>query len=245
MKRTLIRLDLDKIPETFHALLSDAAVYDSSCSPEARVLYIEKDCGYFLKSAPKGTLEREAKLTSFFHKKQLAAEVLAYETFEQDWLLTAKVQGEDCTHSLYLSDPTRLCETTAELLRHLHDLPADNCPVPNRTEGYLAAAERNYRAGCFDGSSLCADFHGLSTDEVWQIVENLPNIVLNDWRFSGFIDLDNGGIGDRHIDIYWGLWTLQRNLKTNRYSGHFLDAYGRDRVDIEMLKIISAIEAFG
>lgn len=40
----------------------------------------------------------------------------------------------------------------------------------------------------------------------------LPNILLDDWKFSGYINLVNGGMGDRHIDILWGitnssLWT--------------------------------------
>jgi len=40
----------------------------------------------------------------------------------------------------------------------------------------------------------------------------LPNIILDDWRFSEYIDLDNGGVGDRHIDLFWGAWTRQRCL---------------------------------
>lgn len=73
----------------------------------------------------------------------------------------------------------------------------------------------------------------------------LPNIMLKDWEFSAFIDVGNGGIADRHIDIYWAIWTLEFNLKTDRYASRFIDAYGRDMVDIEKLKLISAIEAFG
>ena len=35
------------------------------------------------------------------------------------------------------------------------------------------------------------------------------------------------------------------NLKTNRYSDRFLDAYGRDAVNPELLRGIAAIETFG
>lgn len=260
MKRTLIQPDLDRIPSVFHSLFLASSVYDSSCSSEAKVLYVERDGGYFLKSAPKGSLEKEATLTRFFHTKQLAANVLAYESLDQDWLLTTRVPGEDCTHAAYLSAPKKLCDTTAELLRHLHDMEPAGCPIPNQLKSYLATATRNFDAGRFHPSRLTEDFHHLSTDEVWQIVENnsyllktdtllhgdycLPNIILNDWHFSGFIDLDNGGIGDRHIDLYWALWSLRFNLKSDRYSSRFLDVYGRDKVDVNKLKLVSAIEAF-
>ena len=52
-----------------------------------------------------------------------------------------------------------------------------------------------------------------------------------------------GGVGDRHIDIFWGLWTLNFNLGTDRYSDIFLDAYGRDTVDKETLLAVSCAEA--
>jgi len=69
--------------------------------------------------------------------------------------------------------------------------------------------------------------------------------MLDNWRFSGFIDLGNGGVGDRHIDLYWGAWTLRFNLKTDAWCSHFLDAYGRDRIDLDIVKAIGAFEAFG
>ena len=261
MKRTLIQPNLDHFPTAFHTLLSHATVYDSSCSPEARVYYIEKDGGYYLKSAPKNSLAKEAALTRYLHTKQLATEVLAYESTDQDWFLTRRVAGEDCTHPIYLSDPKRLSETTGTLLRQLHDLSFTDCPIPQRTQDYLQTARTNYTVGSGDKSYLHPVFHHLSTDQVWQIVENgapllktdtllhgdycLPNIMLDDWQFTGFIDLGNGGVGDRHIDLYWGLWTLQRNLNTTLYHDRFLDAYGRERVDPEVLKLVSCIESFG
>jgi len=71
------------------------------------------------------------------------------------------------------------------------------------------------------------------------------NIILKDGTFSGFIDLGNGGVGDRHIDLFWGLWSLAHNLGTNQYAERFLDGYGREKVDKEVLRIVEAIENFG
>ena len=59
------------------------------------------------------------------------------------------------------------------------------------------------------------------------------------------MDVGCGGVGDRHIDLFWGVWTLSFNLKTDRYRDRFLDAYGRDRVDETALKIVAAAEVFG
>jgi len=70
----------------------------------------------------------------------------------------------------------------------------------------------------------------------------LPNIILDNWRFSGFIDLGLAGVGDRHIDLWWGAWTLHCNLKTDQWRDRFFDAYGRDKIEHEKLQIIGAIE---
>ena len=73
----------------------------------------------------------------------------------------------------------------------------------------------------------------------------LPNIILDDWKFSGFIDVGNGGFGDRHIDVLWGIWTFNFNLGTFQYTDRFLDVYERDKVEPDMLRHIAAMEMIG
>ena len=46
-------------------------------------------------------------------------------------------------------------------------------------------------------------------------------------------------------DLFWGMWSLQFNLKTDRYKDRVVDAYGRDRVEEEMFRTIAAAEVFG
>lgn len=261
MERRLIDPDLSTIPSLFHPLLAGAPVYDSSCSPEARVYLIQRDGGYYLKSAPKGTLKKEADMTRFYHSRGLSAQVLAYETGERDWLLTERIPGEDCLATMYIQDPVRLCDTTAQLLRTLHDTDPAGCPVPDRTAEYVSAALRNYKTSRYD-SSLFPDNWGYACPEdALRVIEDeakhlrsdtllhgdycLPNILLDQWQFSGFIDLAAGGVGDRHIDLFWGQWSLWFNLKTDRYRDRFLDVYGRSDVEEDMFRVIAAIEVFG
>jgi kanamycin kinase len=73
----------------------------------------------------------------------------------------------------------------------------------------------------------------------------LPNVILDGFRVSAFIDLGNGGIGDRHVDLFWGAWTLWFNLKTNAYKERFFDAYGREKIEEERLLAVAAAEVFG
>ena len=261
MKRTKIIPELSRFPAQFHPLLEGCRVYDSSCSPDARVFFLDREGGLFLKSAPGGTLKAEADMTAYFHGKGLSAQVLAYLPGKTDWLLTRAIPGEDCTHTMYLSSPKRLCDTTAELLRQLHDTDFTGCPVANRNETALATAAQNFAAGKYDAGLFPDNWGFSSAREAWEEIERngkylaadtllhgdycLPNILLDNWCFSGFIDVGSGGVGDRHFDLFWGAWTLLFNLKTDAYCGRFLDCYGRDKVNEEVLRTIAALEVFG
>lgn len=261
MNRTPITPDLTHFPEEFHSLLRCCRVYDSSCSPEARVYFLDHKDGLFLKSAPGSTLKKEAQMAAWFHSRRLGPEVLTYLPGDRDWLLTRRIPGEDCTHAKYLNEPQRLCDTLAQLLRQLHDRSCDRCPMENRTRDYIQTAREGYQTGRWDPKLFPEVWEFPSSEAAWQAAQAvfpylqsdsllhgdycLPNIILNDWNFSGFIDVGQGGPGDRHIDLFWGCWTLNFNLKTNQYLDRFLDAYGRDKVEPELLRGIAAAETFG
>jgi len=256
-----IKIDVSTYPYEFHALLLDADLYDSSCSPEARVILIDKDGGYFLKSAQKGKLERQAAMVKYFHNKNLSANVLAYLSSEQDWLLTEKIHGDDCIAAKYLEHPKRLCDILAERLALLHSMDFVDCPNQIHTEWLLSTAEHNKNTDAYNKDDFPDSFGYASAEEAWAIVQAhghtlksdtllhgdycLPNIILNDWQFAGFIDLDNAGVGDKHIDVFWAIWSLFYNLHTHDYRERFIDAYGRDKIDKDMLRIVAAIEVFG
>ena len=262
MKRVLIEKIPYTLPYGVDRLIIGADIYDSSCSPEARVYFIDKENGFYLKRSGKGTLKREAEMTAYFNKKGFGARVLGYESTEEcDWFLTERVVGEDCTHNTYLSDPKRLAELIGITLRHLHVTDVSDCPVKDRMSEYIALAENNYKTGNYDSTHFPDSFGYRSAEEAYAVLQEgkselknevlihgdycLPNIMLDNWRLSGFIDLGNGGIGDRHVDLFWGAWTLMFNLGTDEYRDRFFDAYGRDKIDEEKLKIIAAAEVFG
>lgn len=261
MLKVPVNIDPEKYPEAFRSILTGAEVFDSRCASGAEVLFIDRDGGYFLKSMKRGELESEATMTKYFGSLGLGAKVLAFEQAERDYMLTERVRGEDCTHAQYLSDPKRLCELYAELLYDLHHRDFSDCPVQNRIDSYKSLAFENYRTGNYDKDSFPDSFGYASAEEAMAVIEKygsalrndtlihgdycLPNVMLDDWRFSAFIDVGNGGVGDKHIDLFWGTWTLWYNLKTNEYEDRFLDAYGRGNFDRDMLRVVAAFEVFG
>lgn len=184
--------------------------------------------GCFLKIAPRGKLERAAALQGYFYKKRLAAPLIAFDQDDRrDYLLVEAVPGKSGID--LLDRPEWLADRLAEALRMLHGMDASDCPVTDVNEQAIALYERetgHVYAG--DLSALCRDalVHGDCC---------LPNVFFSDAGFCGFIDLGEGGLGDHHFDLYWAMWSLGYNLKTEAYSARFLDAYGREAVDMERL----------
>lgn len=260
MNRRPVHFSPEAFPEPLRQLVEGTPIYDSSCSPEARVYFLDRDGGLFLKTAPKGSLAREAEMTRYFHSKGLAPRVLDYCSLDRDWLLTARIPGEDCLHQRYLEDPKRLCDTLAAVLRQLHAQPFEDCPRKDLNEQCLATVRANRAAGKFDAALFPGTWASSDPEAAWAIVREgaprlkadtlihgdycLPNVMLKNWQFRGFLDVGSGGVGDRHFDLFWGIWTLWFNLKTEAYTNRFLDAYGREAIDTQMLRIIAAIERF-
>lgn len=262
MIRKAVQVNISDYPETLSELLKDTPVYDSSCSQEAQVIFIDKDGGYFVKKAPKETLKAESLMTEYMHSLGLSAEVLYYGSFnDSDFLLTRRIAGEDCTDLKYLSEPKRLCDTTAMLLRALHEIEGSDCPVHDRARIYADKVMKGFDGRYYEPDLFQGIWEFKSFDEARFIAEEvlpllktdvllhgdycLPNILLDDWNFSGYIDLGSGGMGDRHIDILWGIWTLKFNLGTDKYTDRFMDAYGKGKIEPEMLRMVAAMEMIG
>ena len=257
MEQKLTKIINRLLPHEIALFIDSATVYDSSCSPNAKVYFIDKDDGYFLKISKTGSLTRENRMTKIFSTLGIGATVIKYISEGSDYLLTSKISGEDCTHIDYLSDPKKLCDTLAVTAKFLHNQPLNAIDIPNHTDEYVCYTKKRYKNGFFD-KSFTLDFK--TADKAMSFFEKnrhllkpdclihgdfcLPNIILSNWNFSGFIDVDHAGLGNKHIDLFWCAWSLAFNLKTNKYTDRLFDAYGRNEIDTDALKTVMAAETF-
>ena len=257
MKKTKISIDTARFPTELAPYFSGASVFDSHCASGAEVLYL--DSGFYLKSDAEGSLEREYLMTRLFFEKGLAAEPIAYISCSgRDYLLTREMKGEDMTH--YLDRPTLVCDRLAEAMTTLHSIPVGDTPASLVLSQYTELAETE-KSGNYDEAFLSSCFPIASAEEARGLMREykdafatdtlihgdfcLPNVMLDSGSLSGFVDLGLAGAGDRHVDVFWAVWTLAYNLGTNKYADRFLDAYGRERCDVDMLRAVAAFSAFG
>lgn len=66
----------------------------------------------------------------------------------------------------------------------------------------------------------------------------LPNILIDDNKVVGFIDMNDAGYDDPWVDYSWALWSLEYNLKTNEYNKMLLDKLGIEMNEEKYIKYV-------
>ena len=115
------------------------------------------------------------------------------------YYLKTKIEGEPLCSKKYLDNPDLVIKLLAEAINMFHSLDISDCKLESSES----------IGNTFIHGDLC-----------------LPNIIIKDNKISGFIDLANGGIGEKWQDYAWSIWSLEYNLGTNEYTKKYLDLIG-------------------
>ena len=246
------------LPAAITNWINAAPLTENSGQSGAQTYFIDGDKPAYLKIAPKGQLKKAADMQSYFASKDLSADMCLYESLDRDYLIVSAIAGEDGVSDKHVAQPARLAEQFGLSLKRLHATSLADCPEQNRMAAWLDMVpdadfrqdhldELSHIIGKVDAASARAEILAnrdiIKTDALIHGDYCLPNIILDNWRFSGFIDIADAGVGDRHYDIAWGLWTIAWNLKLSKYADVFLDAYGRDQIDMDRLRICILLAA--
>jgi len=253
MKKKETTFHVSDYPAELHPYLTGGRFWETTSNPATPVLFC--DSGFYIKQGGKGELARESAMDILFAQRGIGPAVELYLSGERDYLVTRAVQGQSLLHDR--DDPKRLCEALAGALRLLHDQSTADVPVSTAHQYYLDTMVKPVPVHLNPRMQL-ERFPVSSPEEGWALVQAqreqlcadtlihgdacLPNIFLDQWQFSAFIDCAQAGLGNRHCDLYWALWSLQFNLKTGQYSDCFLDAYGLEGIEPELIRMVAAME---
>ena len=122
------------------------------------------------------------------------------------YYLRTYLKGTSLIDERFLNNPELLINILVDVVRTLHSLDTKNIQI--RSTDNIGNS--------FIHGDLC-----------------LPNILVDeDNKLVGFIDLGNAGLGDPWYDLSWLLWSLEYNLKTNKYNNLLIDIRKDDLVKI-------------
>ena len=167
-------------------------------------VYIFED-KYILKiSKNKNRLIDEKERIDFLCKCNIPCSnsICYLEENDKCYYLRTYIKGDSLIHTKFMENPELLINILVNVIGILRKLDNYDCPFKSK-------------------DNVGNDFvHGDFC---------LPNIYVDENNnFAGFIDLDNSGLGDKWYDYSWLLWSLEYNLKTNKYNKRLLDKLNTD-----------------
>ena len=178
-------------------------------------VYVFED-KYILKiSKNKNRLIDEKESIDFLCKYNIPCSnsICYLEENDKCYYLRTYIKGYSLIHTKFMENPELLINILVNVIGILRKLDNYNCPFKSKDNV----------GNDFVHGDLC-----------------LPNIYVDENNnFAGFIDLDNSGLGDKWYDYSWLLWSLEYNLKTNKYNKRLLDKLNIDYNQEKYEKYIS------
>jgi aminoglycoside phosphotransferase len=144
-----------------------------------------------------------------------------------DHLLLSEVPGISASDDSCKKDPRRVIDQLCAGLDLIHNVSIGNCPFDQSAGSQLEQARQRAAKGLVDESDFDESRLGKTASEVYAELVGcvpageelvfthgdycLPNVILNNLKLSGFIDLGRAGVADRYQDIA----LLARSVEAN------------------------------
>lgn len=227
-------------------------------APDRPTLYLKHGRG----QVAQDVLDEAARLRWLDGRTRVPKVLRLHASADDAWLLMTALPGATAFQHLEDAPPEarrQVVTALAEHLRHLHALPAAECPFNAAHPLRLAQAKRRMDAGGVDVDDFGEAHEGWSAEQVWREMTgllplspdpvvthgdySLDNILMQDGRVTGCIDLGRAGVADRHQDLAI-LWNCLAEFDQPDLQPLWLRAYGVARANRRKLRFHLCLDEF-
>ncbi len=237
---------------------SDARVYKLE-HPDKADLFLKTQA-----SSSVEFLELEALKLEWLHKRgvRVPKVLLFLEEESFQWLLMTAIPGRDASSLWQKSEIPVVLEVLADSLKKLHALKILDCPFNQNLEVRIAEAKHRMLENLVDETDFDDARLGETASEVFQELLELhpmsedlvfthgdyclPNMIIHNLEFAGFVDLGRAGIADRYQDLALITRSLESdlNLQFNGWGRYFLEQYGILKPEESKLEFYKMLDEF-
>jgi len=140
--------------------------------------------------------------------------------FEYPYLITNEVKGI-CSFHVKEEERLNAMRILARALKELHSVDIKDCDIYSELEWRIR--NEKYAEG---------EVHLLDDDYVFVHGDScLPNMLIHEGEFGGFVDMGAAGIGSRYEDLAYCVWSTLYNFRDRKYVDEFFREYGEEYCD--------------
>jgi aminoglycoside phosphotransferase len=145
--------------------------------------------------------------------------------YEYPYLITSEIEGV-CSFHVKEEERLETMRIIARAIKELHSVDIKDCNL-------YSDLEWNIKNKVFSGEQL---YNKPADDYVFVHGDAcLPNMIIHEGQFSGFIDMGAAGVGSRYEDLAYCVWSTLHNFKDIKYVGEFFKEYGEEYYDRDKL----------
>lgn len=206
---------------------------ETGCSGSSVLIYDDA----VLKIGPSSDeLENEHAMMGWFENKVSVPKCIVDHTENGiNYLLMSKIPGKMSSDDEYMRNPEELVSVLANAMKDLWKIGVSDCPVKNDLSTVFKSAEYRVEHGMVDAEDAEPETFGKGgfkdPEELLRwLYDNkpeedfvlshgdscLPNVFVENGKFSGFVDIGRMGVADRYQDIALCYRSLAHN-----FSGHY------------------------
>lgn len=182
----------------------------------------------------------------------------------ESWLATRALPGRPASDPWPAGERNAVVDLLAGAARELHATPVDEDPFDRSASTVLVEARARVASGLVDRSWAVAGKRGPAARTVLGELESavaalgdgrlvvshgdfcLPNVLVAG-ACAAFVDVGRAGLADPHSDVADMVRSLRSPMNPQfgpASAERFLDAYGRDGIDPERLRLHDLLESF-
>ncbi len=229
-------LVLQNLPSSIQSLISGKPYETDSMGKSGSGVYVFDDFVLKIVDARNKQFrehnEISVQVMRWLEGKLPVPKVICYEADDNfQYLLMSRMSGKMSCDEYFLEHPRQLCKLLAQAFKMLWSVDVTGCPRERTIENELAEAKYRVENNLVDLEDAEPDTFGENGFEnpeallAWLQIHKpeyepvlshgdfcLPNILIDDNKISGFIDLGAAGVGDKWRDIALCYRSLKHNV---------------------------------